>query len=232
MNLFRLFVAAVFCVFAFAHAACGKTFETLVKQLCPHDYRNSSECTKAIERSQIKKYSDAVQRNDNKLRLRLKGGQFVELKDLTREECERTADGGEYKPCVYTFWGYNKSINYYLVFEGYWEGIGFSLVNRDTGKIFSVSEFPNIAPDNQRFVTVDIKDAYSSEKIQIWRFKDKKLICEWTFEPDSYWMDTDAEWIDVRTLKITYYSSDRKTKRIKNTFWVRLGNKGWQKSEK
>ena len=232
LNQFKAFIVFFIVLLVLVQSALATTFFTATKEFCP-GINNSLRCAESIERSRLPKNKGFVERKGNKLRLYLSNRHVVELRNLTHEECAKTEhikskNAGINDICHYTFWDFFRSVDYYLVFNQYWEGIGFSLVNRKTGRMFLIDDFPNLSLNNKRFITVDIGDAYTNDRIQIWKFISSGISLEWTYVPTGNWIGTDAEWIDDRSIRITYHIPGEKDELVKKYFIVMLDAKGWK----
>jgi hypothetical protein len=232
INQFKGYIVCFIGLLVLVQSALGTAFFTGTEEFC-RGINNSLRCAESIERSRLPKHKGFIERKGNKLRLYLSNGHVVELRNLTDEECAKTEhikskNAGINDICHYTFWDFLRPVDYYLVFNQYWEGIGFSLVSRKTERMFLIDDFPNLSPDNKRFVTVDIEDAYTKNRIQIWKFTSSGISLEWTYKPEGYWVGTDAEWIDNRSIRITYRIPSEKGELPMKYFAVMLDAKGWQ----
>jgi len=224
INQFKIYIVFFIGLQVLVQTALGKTFSTATKEFC-RGIHNSLRCAESIERSRLPKHKGFVERKGNKLRLYLSNGRVVELKTLTEEECEKNLERDDI--CAYAFWDFLKPVDYYLVFNQYYEGISFSLVSRKTGQIFIIDEIPTLSPDNKRFVTVDYGDAYVSGRIQIWKFTSSGISLEWTYDKPLGHRG-DAEWVDHRSIRITAYIQDARGDLVPKYFIAVLNAQGWQ----
>lgn len=147
---------------------------------------NNSGCAKKIEKLQLKKYPNLVQRKGHRLTVQLANG---------KNKVYRTAKGDSYETSIaYFFRDYLPELGYILMEKMYYEGDAALLVNAATGKEYSFENLPVFSPNSQHFAVADI-GGYSTDTVEIWRAEKDRLIREaafsWQDESDSKWLDNE-----------------------------------------
>ncbi|MDD5126306.1 LamG-like jellyroll fold domain-containing protein [Methylovulum sp.] len=147
---------------------------------------------------------DLVKREGQTLRLRLKNGQFHNLKN--REESNE--DGGR----DYHFQAHLPDLHSYLVWISESEGNSLLLVDTSTGAETEIWGNPVISPDHKRFLTfsMDMEASFIANGIQIWNDQVSKFVSEYDQEYND-WGPSEVKWIDNSTISITKNIPDTKT---------------------
>ncbi|MEA3642063.1 MAG: hypothetical protein VBE63_19295 [Lamprobacter sp.] len=101
---------------------------------------NSFECAQAIERIQLPKYSEFVQRKGDTLAIRLKNGQKLNIKN--RGKFGDLDDRVQ----LYSFRDYFQKQGILVIEIHYWEGGEYLLVNTATGQQSKVIDIGDVFP--------------------------------------------------------------------------------------
>ena len=143
--------------------------------------QNSPVCAQAVEKTQLPRYPQQVSRKGKILRLTLKTGKVVELKDVTTDP--KKQDEQVDKIVHYSFREYFRDLGYFLVHVHYWEGADYLMVNDQNGQRYRLPDLFLLSPDRQRLATLLMSEAYIPTSIQIWRITPEKMTREWSLEP-------------------------------------------------
>jgi hypothetical protein len=185
---------------------------------------NSFDCARAIERAQLPRYAQDVTRQDGNLKLTLKTGKTLVLKDTPGVS-----------GMSYSFRDYLPNLGYFLVHVQLWEGEGYMLVNDRTGKKYHLDDLPIISPDRTRLVTLsyDLDARYNPNAIKVWRLSPEKLVLEYSLEPKD-WGPAGGAWLDHQTVSLTkkipmgeYHQDFRQVPML-----LKKTPTGWQLTEK
>jgi hypothetical protein len=159
---------------------------------------NSYECAQAIERHQLQKpeYKSAALRAGTSLRLQLRNGRSLPVKDFQKR-------GDESSVVKYSFRDYLRDIGYFLLHRQFYEGDDYLMIQDTTGRRFELQDLPVISPDKLRVVTASngISGGYNANAVQIWRLSKRGMILEQTIAPKG-WGPSDAEWADSLTIRV------------------------------
>jgi tetratricopeptide (TPR) repeat protein len=159
---------------------------------------NSYQCAQAIERHQLQKseYSPTVNRAGSSLRLQLRGGRSVSLRDFQKR-------GDEASVVKYSFRDYLRDLGYFLIHRQFYEGVDYLMIQDRTGRRYEMQDLPVISPDKRRLVTASngIGGGYGANAIEVWRLAGRSMIREQTITPED-WGPSDAEWIDNQTIRV------------------------------
>jgi hypothetical protein len=178
----------------------------------------------AAERTLLAKHAAFIKRVGDTLELRTGNGvlKFEDICDEIRED----------ESVSYQFVGYFEDLNHALIEENYYEGRGYSLIGMKYGVRKKIDAIPLFSPDRTHFVTVDIGDAHSANRLQIWRRHGQQDWFEmvWSFRPYEYWAGASAKWRDDRTIEVTKQISAKPQgqKYVGKNFYIRLGTDGWR----
>ena len=193
--------------------------ETIRLNSACRNIENSYECAKAVEKIQLPRYPQLVNRQGGTLRLTLKSGKVVELKDVVIE-------GQETKTVLFSFREFLQELGYYLIHVQPYEGSSYLMVNYQNGKPYPLHDLFLLSPDRQRLATVLNSEAHNPNAIQIWRISPEKMTLEWSLWP-KIWGPTDGAWQNNDTL--TFAKTDEKGVRFEKMM-VRKDQTGWRLS--
>jgi hypothetical protein len=198
--------------------APGDRRETVQLNRACRNIQNSQECAQAVEKVQLPRYPQLVSRQGGTLRLNLKNGKVVELKDVNSDDVQEIV--------FYSFREFLPDLGYYLVHEQPYEGDAYLMINYQDGKRYRLHDLFLLSPDRQRLATVLMCEAHNPTAIQIWRISPEKMTLEWSLEPQD-WGPTDGAWQnnDTLTFAKTNYDGVRLEKMM-----VRKDQTGWQLS--
>ena len=199
--------------------APGDRRETVQLNRACRNIQNFYECAQAVEKTQLPRYPQLVSRQGGNLRLTLKSGKVVELKDVN-------IDGQELKTVLYSFREFLPDLGYYLVQEDFYEGGGYLMVNCQNGKRYPLHDLFLLSPDRKRLATVLNSEAHNPTAIQIWSISPEKMTMEWSFDP-KVWGPTDGAWQNNDTL--TFAKTNDDGVRLE-TMMVRKDQTGWRLS--
>jgi hypothetical protein len=188
------------------------------EQICK-DIRNSHECAQAIECYQIKRYSKYFSRQNNQLKIKLKNGKILALKDSLEDDVD-----GKW----YNFREYLQDVGYFVIHVQYYEGNEYLMINDKTGKEYRIFEIPHISPDKRRFVSVSASEAYNPNGVWIWRFTPGGLVNELSYEPKEYSLFTFVSWENNKTIKLSKYTHDPKRSPIAVPALLKLEANEWK----
>ncbi|HKZ03297.1 MAG TPA: hypothetical protein VI750_06505 [Pyrinomonadaceae bacterium] len=192
---FRVLVLLILCHVGAAKA--NSQDPTQLNLLCA-GIDNSYECAQAIERHQLQKseYSPAVKRAGSSLRLQLRSGRSVSLRDFQKR-------GDEASVVKYSFRDYLRDLGYFLIHRQFYEGDDYLMIQDTTGRRYELQNVPVVSPDKRRLVTASngISGGYNANALQIWRLTLRGMVLEQTIEPND-WGPSDAEWIDNLTIRV------------------------------
>jgi hypothetical protein len=153
---------------------------------------NSHECAQAVERAQLPRYPRLAVREKGRLRLTLKTGRTVLLKDTPGVT-----------GVAYSFRDYLRDLGYFLVHVQLFEGDGYLMINDRTGRRYSIHDLPMVSPDRTRLATLslDLEAGYNPNAIQIWRLTPAAMSLEWSLSPQD-WGPAGGKWLDNATLSL------------------------------
>lgn len=153
---------------------------------------NFYECAKEVEKVQIRESNLNISRSGTILRLPLKSGQILEIKD------KKDSEG-------FTFVKFLERINFYLLRVQFYEGDAFVLVNYTEGKIFRIPSIPIISPDNSSIVCVSFDFAYNPVGVWVYELVNGKVVERFSSEQISLghiWGADKAYWLSPDSIKI------------------------------
>jgi hypothetical protein len=153
---------------------------------------NSYECAQAIERAQLPRYPRQTARDQDRLKLTLKNGKTVILKNTPGVS-----------GVSYSFRDYLPDLGYFLVHVQLWEGDAYLMVNDRTGQRRFIHDLPIISPDKTRLVTIsmDLEAQYNPNAIQVWRLTPGKMVREWSRDIKG-WGPAGGAWLDNDTISL------------------------------
>jgi ankyrin repeat protein len=164
---------------------------------------------RAEEAQRIAEFADKVSRQGNELRLKLKDGKQVTLKDSRPSAGACDCDG-------------NRSVNYefrdfidpwFVIHMQYYESSGMLFVNRDTGREEEADGSARFSPDKSRFIA----SGYPGEAPcyeEIWKLSRSGLTMEWRTE-----CGPSFQWADSKTVEARSYDEVEATLKLDGTTW-------------
>lgn len=164
---------------------------------CAGDDRRG--CTAQVEAREIAKTEGRVQRQGQRLTIRLGNGETTGL-------VNDTSDSGSAKRYVYA--GYLPSIRHHVVEVAYYEGGSVVLLHEQTGATTDVYGFPAVAPGARRIATasVDLIAGYTPNHIRVWRVADTHLELEWGLDGGTQWGASDPVWRGPHVVTFTRHT--------------------------
>lgn len=168
-----------------------------------HD--NSYEGAKAVEKYLEKSQSQHFKRKGGVLTLHLANGKTKHMADIVKDNEE---------DIWHTYENYFPEIESYLVFSQFYEGHGYVVVNRKTGKqTYSLGEiYPN--PKTQSFIAInaDLMAKYSANGLQLVEMRKGNYFTKLTIEGEN-WAPVAIKWMDaknfiVKTTEIIDFEKD------------------------
>ncbi len=184
----------------------------LYKLLSKYSYNGSS-----IERIQLKKTDIAI-RQKNTLKIKVKTGKVVTLKD------DLTEGWSTYRKFSLIYWF--KDIHYVLICCDFYEGGEWLLISDQTGQITSINSPPLFSPDTKRFIVSNFDEAgFSESGISIYRINSKALVKEWANANNA----EDAKWVSntkIQYMRTTYEPHKRRLAILeqRDGKWVEISN--------
>ena len=185
---------------------------------------NSYECAQAIERAQLPRYPRQATRDRDRLKLTLKNGKAVVLKNTAGVS-----------GVSYSFRDYLQGLGYFLVHVQLCEGDAYLMVNDQTGQRQFIHDLPIISPDKTRLVTIsmDLEAQYNPNAIQIWRLAPGKMVREWSREIKG-WGPAGGAWLDHHTItlmkKVPLHAFPTQYRDV--PMLLKKGPDGWKMTEK
>jgi len=130
---------------------------------------------------------------------------------------------------LYHFVDYFGDLDQILIQEDYYEGRGYSLVERKNGVRQKIDAPPIFSPNRAHFLTVDIgENGYGPNRLQIWRRHSQDWFqLVWSFRPYESWTSASAKWLDDRTINVTK-RVEAKSQSVDRRFSIRLEPDGWR----
>ena len=208
----RALVAANVLAATFALAAPPTTGE--LEELCAQA-DDVAHCGRLVEALQLKRLPDLARREGGGLSVSLfpsGTATFTDSDDLVNGRS-------------YSLWDYLDGINAVLLYTTEGETTTFIVLQRTTNRRVELPTEPQLAPDRQRLVTVDVCEARCSGEIAIWRVTREGIRKELSWSPGKAWTDAGAKWKDADTLSIEYttVSGEGKVERaLGDSTWKRL----------
>ncbi len=180
--------------------------------------------TIVIEEDQLKKYSEVVTRNGDTLKLKLRNGKSLLLKN---------SDSNNPQSAIKYVYGdfYSKlDLSFVKVFE-HENAESNLLIDHKAGGRYQIIGRPQISPDGKRIVTsnFDIYSDFSPNGIQIWKADRDKLSLEWSLEPGQteLWGPTDVIWVTSKKIQLnkTFHPSAKRNEKVPAI--LSLEQNGW-----
>ena len=203
--------------------APGDRRETVQLNHACKNIQNSYECAQAVEKKQLPRYPQLVSRQGGTLRLALKSGGGVELKDVA---------ANDEKDTYYSFREFFPDLGYYLVHVQYFEGDAYLMVNHQTGERFTLHDLFLLSPDRKRLATLslDLEAGYNPNGVQIWGITPEKMTLEWNYESKE-WGPSHGAWKDNDTLIFSKTALDKQYNLVRRgALMVRKDPTGWRLS--
>ena len=187
----RALVAMNALATTFALAAPPTTAE--LEQICAQA-EDATHCGRLVEASQLKRLPNLARREGGVLSVSL-----YPSGTATFTDSDDVVNGR-----IYSLWDYLDGINAVLLYTTAGESTTFTLLQRTTNRRVELPTEPQLAPDHQRLVTVDVCEAHCSNEIAIWRVTRESIRKELSWSPAAGWLDAGAVWKDADTLSIEY----------------------------
>lgn len=146
--------------------------------------------------TRIRQYSNQLVIRDS-MEVKIKGEEIVfNLKNGETVKLENKEDTVEFDNSQnYLYLGMNKEIDCWLIYALYYEGWGFLMIDRRTGKTNHVYGMPLFSPSKKYFIcySIDIFAGYGPNGIQIWRNDENspKMLFEKEFDD---WGPEEVRW--------------------------------------
>jgi hypothetical protein len=188
-------LAAVLCCAALVApgAACGAPLsDAEIGEICGQA-EDAAHCGRLVEATQLKRLPNLARREGNALMILLFPSGIATFTDSDDPVAGRS----------YSLWDYLDGINAVLVYTTAGEKASFTLLTRANNRRYDLPTEPQLSPDRQRLVTVDVCQTQCSKEIAIWRITPESLRKELVWNAGG-WTDATAKWKDAETLAIEY----------------------------
>lgn len=177
----------------------------------------------ALDREGVRASHGRVTRVGEELRIRLRDGRMVVLKD-------DTAAGPTHTLPRYA--GYLETIHSHVVHVLPLEGSGnYRIIDDATGDSTIVWGMPVLSPDGTRFALTSMENEDGSDigLIEVWKIVNKKPVNEFSYRTENeVWDPSDAVWRDSLTVEFVKNSrSDPSEPYVKTTGWLNRTGTRW-----
>ncbi len=197
---------------AFEHATATPLSSDDIATLCANA-DGSAHCGRLIEDVQLKRLPNLAIRDGATLKVSLYPAGIANFTDTD------SADGGR----SYSLWDYLDPINAVLLYTVDGDQTSFTLLQRASGRQFSLPNEPKLSPNRQRLVTADFCPAQCVNELALWRVSRDGIRKESAWKPAQPWSDAGVSWKDADTLLVEYTTTGGKT----GTLERRLTDPGW-----
>ena len=173
---------------------------TSISESCPEDVKKAGGCLKYAEELLAKKYPELLCRRGKKLLLKLSNGEILKFQN-------NTDDSNVENFILYFFNKYLAEIHYGLLYNAYYEGGSYELVNLATGKRTEVGGEVILSPDGNRLAVfnADLVAGFSSNVLSVYLVTPSDLVEEFVSQPEE-WGPEDLRWIDNQTIEFNKVS--------------------------
>lgn len=167
---------------------------------CPEAIRNEGGCLKYAEDFLAKKHPGLFCRKGENLVLKLSNGEFELFQNKTDEN-----DLDNF--VSYYFDKYLPEIHYGLIYDGFYEGGTYELVNLATGTRKDVGGDVVLSPDKKRVAAFfsDLEAGFSPNVLSVYLVTPHGLVEEFKGQPENWGVD-DLKWIDEKTIEFNKVS--------------------------
>jgi hypothetical protein len=195
MQVLRALAAVIALAATIALAAPPTTAE--LEEICA-PAEDATQCGRLVEAMQLKRLPNLAHRDGGVLSVSLYPSGTATFTDSDDSELGK----------VYSLWDYLDGLNAVLLYTTAGETTTFTLLQRTTSRRIELPTEPQLAPDRQRLVTVDVCEQRCSNEIAIWRVTPQGVRKDLAWSPASDWIDAGAKWMDADTLSIEYTTSN------------------------
>jgi hypothetical protein len=155
---------------------------------------DAAHCGRLIEEVQLKRLPNLARRNGAALSVSLFPSGIATFNDSDDPVNGRS----------YSLWDFLDPINAAVLYSTAGESTSFILLRRTTNRRFELPSEPQLSPDRQHIVTVDICPSNCTNEIAVWRLSPESLRRELVWTPPESWSNVAARWKDADTLGIEY----------------------------
>lgn len=155
---------------------------------------DAAHCGRLIEEVQLKRLPNLARRNGEALSVSL-----FPAGTATFNDSDDPVNGRSY-----SLWDFLDPINAVVLYSTAGESTSFMLLRRTTNRRFELPSEPQLSPDRQHIVTVDICPSRCTNEIVVWRLSPESLRKELVWAPPESWSNVAATWKDANTLGIEY----------------------------
>jgi len=212
MRASRALLGAVACWCSLVPAAPPTPAE--IAQICA-EAEDRSHCGRLIEEVQLKRLPNLARREGNALMVSLYpsgAATFIDSDDPVNGRS-------------YSLWDYIDGINAVVLYTSAGESSGYTLLQRTTNRRFDLPAEPQLSPDRQRIVTVDVCSSHCANEIAVWTVSNRGVFKELVWTPDPAWTDASAKWKDAETLTIDYSTAGSASGVLER----KLGDVSWKR---
>jgi hypothetical protein len=174
------------------------------------DAVNFHDCYRRKEAVYAAQYPDLIERDGQRLSLKMDNGKWVDFEDVTPER--------EVEVSLYALSSFQINPGLYCVYNSLWEGGVFEVVMKKNGNRYKVLGEPILAESYKRFVcfNTDFEANYDPTGIQIWSIGHDKCTMEYEIKDGrnvkgEYWGAKEVEWVSDKRIKISRVTYDPET---------------------
>src|SRR5437773_373790 len=212
MGAFRILLAVLCC--AAVPALAGRLSADEIAAACSNA-DGSAHCGRIIEQIQLKRLPGLARREGDRLMVSLYPSGTATFTDV-----DDTVNGRSY-----SLWDSLDPINAVVLYTTTNNTTLFTLLQRATNRRFEFAAEPQLSPDRQRLITVDVCAKGCGNEIAVWRIYEADVRKELAWSTGSSWSDAAATWKGADTVVIEYtgQQGDASVERkLSDSVWTRL----------
>jgi len=125
--------------------------------------------------------------------------------------------------------------NYLVIYEQYWEGGAYALLNLDSGKYTQFDGYPSFSSTGSYLVVfnLDIEAGYSPNVLQVFQHETGKFILNYDAKPDHSWGAISLRWLSPIKIEFLMANSDCyfDDKKVCEKYFLTYEGQSWIKSK-
>jgi hypothetical protein len=176
-----------------------------------------AHCGRLVEAVQLKRLPSLAVREGAALRISLFPSGAATFTDT------EALNGGR----TFSLWDAYSEINAVLLYTTDGDTIGFTLLQRASGRTVELPSEPRVSPDRQRLVTADFCATRCANELAVWRVLRDGVRKELAWSPTAAWEDATADWKDSDTVVIEYTAAGAAKQAALER---RLSDAGWRRA--